>query len=119
MIYLIMYIIDYSPEDEENARELLLALHASPTVCSCFLWLTLTGALCGVQKVRRRMFRTERGVENEYNLGRLDLCRVSTKVRLVVRLAAAVAPSLTESPKVCESVASRRMCCVCQERKRL
>lgn len=59
MIYLIMYIIDYSPEDEENARELLLALHASPTVCSCFLWLTLIGALCGVQKVRRWMFRTE------------------------------------------------------------
>ncbi|MCJ1475116.1 hypothetical protein MMC13_003776 [Lambiella insularis] len=29
MIYLIMYIIDYSPEDEGNARDLLLALHAS------------------------------------------------------------------------------------------
>jgi hypothetical protein len=37
MIYLIMYIIDYSPEDEGNARELLLALHASPIFCSWFL----------------------------------------------------------------------------------
>ena len=37
MIYLIMYIIDYSPEDEGNARELLLALHASPSFCSWFL----------------------------------------------------------------------------------
>ncbi|KAI9743235.1 MAG: hypothetical protein M1818_003081 [Claussenomyces sp. TS43310] len=30
MIYLIMYIVDYSPQNEENARELLLSLHASP-----------------------------------------------------------------------------------------
>lgn len=29
MIYLTMYVIDYSPEDEGNARDLLLALHAS------------------------------------------------------------------------------------------
>lgn len=37
MIYLIMYIIDYSPGDEENGRELLLALHVSPNFCSWFL----------------------------------------------------------------------------------
>ena len=34
MIYLIMYIIDYSPEDEESAWELLAALHASHVFCS-------------------------------------------------------------------------------------
>jgi hypothetical protein len=37
MIYLIMYIIDYSLEDEGNARELLLALNASPFFCSWFM----------------------------------------------------------------------------------
>jgi hypothetical protein len=33
-IYLIMYIIDQSSENEENSSELLLALHASPSLCS-------------------------------------------------------------------------------------
>lgn len=37
MIYVIMYIIDYSPEDEGNARELHVALHVRPIFCSCFL----------------------------------------------------------------------------------
>ncbi len=36
MIYLIIYIIDYSSEDEGNARELLLALQVSPIFCSWF-----------------------------------------------------------------------------------
>lgn len=34
MIYLIMCIIDQSSENEENSPELLLALHASPSLCS-------------------------------------------------------------------------------------
>lgn len=34
MIYLIMYVIDYSPEDEGSAQKLLLALHASTALCS-------------------------------------------------------------------------------------
>ena len=33
MMYLIMYIIDYSSEDEGNARELLLVLLVSPLFC--------------------------------------------------------------------------------------
>lgn len=35
MIYLIVYIIEYSPADEGNARELLLALHASHSLYRC------------------------------------------------------------------------------------
>jgi hypothetical protein len=36
------------------------------------------------------MYQTERGFESEYDLGRLDLCRISTKVCFVVCLAAAM-----------------------------
>ncbi len=36
MIYLIMYIVDHVPEDEVNGMEILLALHASPSLCSPF-----------------------------------------------------------------------------------
>lgn len=32
MIYLIIYMIDYSSEDLENVRELLLALNAGPHI---------------------------------------------------------------------------------------
>ena len=37
MMYLIMYIIDYSSEDEVNARELLLAMLVRPLFGSWFL----------------------------------------------------------------------------------
>ena len=65
------------------------------------------------------MCKTERDFESEYNLGRLDLCRVSTKVCLVVCLAAAFGILLIETVQVCESMAPRWLCCVCQERKSL
>lgn len=74
MIYLIMYIVDYSPADEQNARELLLALHVRLNLCFGFPKLTYAGPLPIVQRDDRWMFSSERGAKKGHNLGGLDLC---------------------------------------------
>ena len=53
MIYFVVYIVDYSPEVEVDARELLVALNASPIIYCC-LSLSVTN-LC-----RTSMFCSKR-----------------------------------------------------------
>lgn len=99
MIYLIMYIIDYTPGDEVYIRDLRQALLVGPTSDSGDSRLTCIGSVFFVQELRQRLWQAGRIVTSRRQLGRMDLCRVSEEI--------------------CESLAPRGLCGVCKERVHL
>ena len=89
MIYLIIYIVDHSTEADGNGLELVQALHASSGFYSWYQTLTCKGYLHLVQTSLWNMRQQKRAFKPGYDLGGLDICRVSKEVSLVLHVPAA------------------------------